>query len=333
MKKPKVSVIMAVYNGEKYLKECIDSILNQTFSDFEFIIINDGSTDKTEEIVKNAMKKDKRIKLISNKENRGRAVARNQGLKIANGEYIAVIDSDDIALPQRLEKQVKFLDENQDVGLVGTWFYVIDEDGKIIGKEKNPVSDEMIREKILKAMPFCHSSLMWRKECIEKVGGYRKEFSLSQDYDLVLRISEKYKVANIPEFLCMRRYHPDAITVIKKREQEKFGKLAQILAEERRLYGKDSLEIPEKREKILKLIESFGDSEKNPRKQLSQIYKGYGLGKLILGEKESARYSFKKAIENNPFNFKLYIFLILSYFPCRFIRLIRKIKKWKKFVT
>ncbi|RKY31599.1 MAG: hypothetical protein DRP67_02325 [Candidatus Omnitrophota bacterium] len=331
MKKPKVSVIMAVYNGEKYLKECIDSILNQTFSDFEFIIINDGSTDKTEEILQDF--KDERIRIVNNKENLGLTKSLNIGLSISKGKYIARIDVDDIALPQRLEKQVKFLDENQDVGLVGTWFYVIDEEGKIIGKEKYPINDAEIRKVLLKGNPFFSSSVMFRKECIEKAGKFREEFIRAQDYDLWLRISEKYKVANIPEFLCMRRYHPDAITVIKKREQEKFGKLAQILAEERRLYGKDSLEIPEKREKILKLIESFGNSEKNPRKQLSQIYKGYGLGKLILGEKESARYSFKKAIENNPFNFKLYIYLILSYFPCRFIRLIRKIKKWKKSVT
>ncbi len=129
---PKVSVIMSVYNGDKYLREAIESILNQTFTDFEFIIVNDGSTDNSLEIIESY--DDERIKTINNKKNIGLTKSLNKALKFAKGKYIARQDADDVSLPNRFEKQVEYLDSHPEVALVGTSVYLIDENGKIIGK-------------------------------------------------------------------------------------------------------------------------------------------------------------------------------------------------------
>ncbi|HAS7841575.1 TPA: glycosyltransferase family 2 protein, partial [Vibrio cholerae] len=139
MSSPKISVVMSVYNGEKYLGEAIDSILKQTFSDFEFIIINDGSTDKTLEIIKSYMKKDDRIVLVS-RENKGLIVSLNEGLDLAKGQYIARMDADDISIKSRFEKQIEFLDSNPDIGVCGTWVEVFGENIKS-KKWKMPTQD------------------------------------------------------------------------------------------------------------------------------------------------------------------------------------------------
>jgi glycosyltransferase involved in cell wall biosynthesis len=125
---PKVSVVMSVYNGEKYLCEAIDSILNQTFENFEFLIVNDGSTDRTLEILQSY--RDPRIKVINNERNIGLTASLNKGLKIAKGEYVARMDADDVSFPHRLEQQKAFLDRNPRVAMVGSWAEVIDESGK-----------------------------------------------------------------------------------------------------------------------------------------------------------------------------------------------------------
>jgi len=115
----KVSIVMSVYNAQKYLDEAIESILNQTYSNFEFIIINDGSTDKSLEIIENYAKKDSRI-IVINRENKGLIYSLNEGIRKANGKYIARMDADDISLPQRLEKQVEFMEKNKNIGICGT---------------------------------------------------------------------------------------------------------------------------------------------------------------------------------------------------------------------
>ena len=118
---PKVSVLMPAYNSEAFVAEAIESILNQTYTDFEFIIINDGSTDKTAEIIDEYAKNDSRIKFINNHKNQGLIAVLNQGLDLCTGEYVARMDSDDISMPQRFEKQVQYMDEHQEVGILGTW--------------------------------------------------------------------------------------------------------------------------------------------------------------------------------------------------------------------
>ena len=125
MKNPKVAVLMSVYNGEKYLREAINSILSQTFNDFEFLIINDGSTDGTADILKSYT--DSRIKIINNEKNIGLTKSLNKGLKIAKGEYIARQDADDISMPERLKEEVAFLEIHKDYAVVGTFVKILNE--------------------------------------------------------------------------------------------------------------------------------------------------------------------------------------------------------------
>lgn len=199
---PKVSVIMGVYNSNiEILKESIISILNQTFSDFEFIICDDSSTNNVVEIIKEFSKKDKRIKLIQNNENKGLAYSLNRCLEIAKGEYIARMDADDKCDKRRFEIQVKMLDKNHDIGVVNLNSYLFDENG-IWGEEKH---NEMIKnEDFLSNNPIIHPSVMVRKSAYKKVNGYRdiKMTTRVEDYDLFMRMRhENIEMVTIQSFL------------------------------------------------------------------------------------------------------------------------------------
>lgn len=219
MKSPQLTVLMSVYNDEKYLKRSIDSILNQTFRDFEFIIINDGSTDSTLKILHKYT--DHRIIIIDNIENLGLSKSLNKGLELSKGEYIARQDSDDVSSPKRLEKQVAFLNAKTEYGLVGCWSYKISEENKIMDKEMFFTEHDDIIAMLLVENHFIHSSVMFRKCCIDKIGGYNERLKYAQDYDLWLRMSEYYKVANIGEFLQSWRYGKHGISYNKREEQKR----------------------------------------------------------------------------------------------------------------
>lgn len=208
---PKISVIMSVYNGEKFLKESVLSILNQTYADFEFIIINDGSTDLSLEILKDFEEKDKRIRLIS-RENKGLTPSLNEGIKLAQGEYIARMDADDISMPERFEKQITFLEENKEITLCGTWAINIDENGNEIGEYKTPITNKEIKKNILFHNPFIHPSVMIRKSVFEKVGLYNEEFKHIEDYELWTRVIPRFKTANIQDFLLKYRLTSSGVT-------------------------------------------------------------------------------------------------------------------------
>jgi len=244
---PRVSVVMSVYNGEKYLKEAIDSILNQTFKDFEFIIVNDGSTDKTTDILQDY--RDSRIITVTNDQNIGVPKSRNKALSIANGRYFAVMDAGDISLPQRLEKQVKFLDNHFEVGLVGSYYYIIDEEARELHIQEYPTKDEDIKKVFLERNCFGHGTAMFRRICLAKVGLYREVFKYSHDYDIILRISEHYQVANIDEPLYKWRMDPCGISIAKRVIQYKEAKIIQKLAKERRSNSKDRLQTANQEDK------------------------------------------------------------------------------------
>lgn len=208
---PKISVIMSVYNGEKFLKESVLSILNQTYADFEFIIINDGSTDLSLEILRGFEEKDKRIRLIS-RENKGLTPSLNEGIKLAQGEYIARMDSDDISMPERFEKQITFLEKNKDIALCGTWAINIDENGNEIGEYKTPITNKEIKKNILFHNPFIHPSVMIRKEIVNNIGLYNEKIKYAQDYEYWLRMIKKNKVANLDDFLIKYRIAKKSMT-------------------------------------------------------------------------------------------------------------------------
>lgn len=224
---PKISVVMAVYNGEKYLKEAIESILSQTFSDFEFVIINDGSNDNSENIIKSF--NDERIKYFK-KEHSGLIDSLNFGLKNSIGELIVRFDSDDVSLPERLEKQFNFLAVNPESVLVGTHAYKINEFGENTGEFiYPPVSWKDIKKYSLKHNPFIHPTVMFRKNIIEKVGVYRK-FKHAEDYELWTRVIYKYSCANLPEKLLKYRVHSEQVTKKSNFEMRLSGLKVRCLA-------------------------------------------------------------------------------------------------------
>jgi glycosyltransferase involved in cell wall biosynthesis len=227
-----ITVLIAVYNEtDKFLRKSIESILHQSFSDFEFIIINDGTADKRcLEIINEYAKKDKRIRLIDNEENIGLVKSLNKGLKEAKGEYIARIDSDDIADLHRLKKQLRFMENNPDCVLCGSWSYIIDENDDIIGKKKFFTNYEEIKKKLIYFNFFTHSSLFFRKDVALEYGGYNEKIKKAQDYDFILKISAKNKIANIPEFLCFNRIHSKSITSNGKKKQEWYAIISRFRA-------------------------------------------------------------------------------------------------------
>ena len=272
-------MLMSVYNGEMYLREAIDSILNQTFTDFEFLIVNDGSTDGTAEILQSY--DDPRIKIVNNEQNIGLTKSLNKGLGMAKGEYIARMDADDVSMPERLEKEVTSLDQNRNVGLVGTHYLMINENGKELHTIKGWTESGKLTEKLLEGNPFGHGSVMFSAECIEKVGLYREEFKFAQDYDFWLRISDVCDVANISELLYKWRFNSKSISVTRKNQQDKYSLLAIELAKERRQFGKDRLQTSE-REGIDALLEdSLLKSKALSRKETAQSY--YFWGVILLG--------------------------------------------------
>jgi glycosyltransferase involved in cell wall biosynthesis len=206
---PKVSVLMPAYNSEKYISKAIESILNQTFSDFEFIIIDDCSTDNTWQIIEKYAKLDKRIKAYKNKKNLKIVKTRNKGFKLMNknSKFIAIFDSDDISLPNRLEIQLNFLEKNKEYGIVGSFIKIINENNKISGKRKYPITHEEIIKKIILYSPFAQPSVMIRKSAIDYVGQYDKKFTgiPCEDYDLWFRILIHYKGYNINKYLIKYR--------------------------------------------------------------------------------------------------------------------------------
>lgn len=239
MSELKVSILMPVYNGESHLKEAIDSILAQSFRDFEFLIIDDGSTDETLDILNEYVRKDERVRVIINKENIGLTKSLNKGIHLANGKYIARMDADDISNPDRLKLQVEFLETNLDHGLVGSWSLEMDEKGNKsdVGREL-PVESEKLVKDLISYNPFFHSSIMMRKNIFEKTGLYNEEWKYAQDYELYFRISRFYKIANLPFYLMAQRRSPYSISQRKSRAQAFFAAKARMKAVRKGFYSK-----------------------------------------------------------------------------------------------
>jgi glycosyltransferase involved in cell wall biosynthesis len=209
--KPSISVIMPIYNGEKYLKEAIESILTQSFKDFEFIIINDGSTDGTENIIKAFS--DPRIVYIDNGGNLGLATSLNAGIEAARGAYIARMDADDVSLPGRFEKQFSYLESKPHIGIVGSSIILIDGSGKKVALHKRPGAHVGIKFSSLFSSPMYHPTVMGRGE-IFKRHHYSETFSNSEDYELWSRLLFKTEVkfSNLANPVLKYRVYPQSFT-------------------------------------------------------------------------------------------------------------------------
>ena len=210
-----VSVVMPVFNSEKFVKEAIESILNQTHTLFELIIVNDGSTDRTDLIIREY--KDPRIKHVNNSINKGVVSTLNEGLLLSKGKYIARMDADDIALPTRLAKQVDFLENHPEVKLCGTRATAIDESGKQIVKLNRPLDHEKIKVFNLFRNAFIHPSIMADAELLKTIG-FAEDYKYAEDYYAFSQFTMHYKVANLKERLLLYRLHNESITSKKNKE-------------------------------------------------------------------------------------------------------------------
>ncbi len=221
----KISVVMSVYNGELYLAEAMNSILNQTFTDFEFIIIDDGSTDSSREIIESY--KDPRIKLLTNDYNQGLAQSLNKGISIARGKYIARMDADDISLPERLEKQVAFMEENTGIGVCGTWVKIIGVNPEWVRElETDP---ETMRSNFIFGHQIVHPSVIMSKDLLLKHQlFYNPVYKKAQDYELWCRCSRYSSVSNIPEVLLLYRQRNDKQKTTHLLEQQYYASLIQV---------------------------------------------------------------------------------------------------------
>lgn len=308
---PLISVIMPAYNAEKLIEESIKSILNQTFDNFEFIIINDGSKDNTKKIINLYRKKDKRIVLVDNKKNLGLQVSLNRGLEKARGRYIARMDADDVSLPNRFEIEFNYLEKNKDIFLIGGSAIVINEEGERMGCLLKWGNFKKIKKKLMHSNPIVHPSIMFRNS-----GDflYHQKFVCSEDYDLYLRmLSKGKKIENIPDILIKYRISKNSFVSTMPHQLFYFNKAKEFYLQ-REKYGKDNYEklIPPSTEpdKInfnklnsrTKIIVKFQDNQMSEvRREIKNYFKKYGFEKTF------------------------FIYYFLSFLPISIIKFFRKL--------
>lgn len=299
-----LTVLLPAYNVERYIAEAIDSVLAQTFKDFEFLIINDGSKDRTLEIIKSYT--DPRIRIID-QANMGLIDTLNKGMAIAAGDIIARIDADDVAFPQRLEHQLNFLNEHPDYVLVGAEVNIIDKDGAFLMKFPPPVgyTHEEISRRIEERCPFNHPSVMFRKEAALKAGGYPKNALLFEDHLLWTKMLRIGKVCNLREVLMKYRFNPESVTVDEKWLGKEFRAIRQRSIENGFVTEEDAVRLKE-------IVTSSGSHKFKQGSYYAMI------GKKYLWDNPNsrlARANFREAIHYYPGNLTTYFLYMFSFFP------------------
>ena len=241
MNSPLVSVVMAICNFERFLAESIESVLGQSFKDFEFIIVDFGSTDNSKSIVSGYAARDRRIKFHEISPC-ALPVARNAGCSHAQGEFIAIMDGDDISAPNRLTLEVDFMERHPEVALLGGAVEWIDARGKSLGIYHRPSTYAEIKEALSTRCPFWHPTVIIRQSAFVSVGGYRAAFVYSHDYDLELRIAEQFECGNLGQVLLKYRVHPYQVSMRRRRQQTLCFLAAQASASSRMIGNPDPLD-------------------------------------------------------------------------------------------
>lgn len=214
MPKPAISVALSVFNGERYLAQAIESVLGQSYGDFEFLILDDGSTDNTRKIIEGYAGQDRRIR-PSFRENRGLVASLNELIDLAQSSIIARMDADDVCHPERFERQLRFLEDHPDHGALGCWNNHIDEHGRACSVEgpDHPLDHEGVLAAIEQGQnPISHPTAMYRRDIVRGVGGYHRAFRHCEDFDLWLRLASRTKMANLPERLVYYRRHAGQVS-------------------------------------------------------------------------------------------------------------------------
>ena len=323
---PRVTVVMAVYNAAEFLREAVGSVLAQTYRDFELIAVEDCSRDNSLAIIESFS--DPRFRVIRHEKNQGAAISRNDAMAAARGEFIAVMDSDDICDPMRLERQVAFLDANPRVGLVGCGvFDNIDVTGAVLYTSYHPQDNKSIQETLVKQWCFLHPSVMFRKSIQERVGGYRKAFEPAEDHDFILRVLEHCEAHNLNERLVKYRLNPKGLSVVGHQYINELGEAAMRMAERRRKGQPENFEaevdrlfeLKQRRKKphgIAGVVQRWRDSL-----YAANRYYGFGCRELCAGRLQQARRCFVRSLRTNALFVKSWIGVALSLSPFATARL------------
>lgn len=218
--KPLVSVIMPAYNVEQFVENATESILNQTYPNFEFIIVDDKSSDATFDILQSFKKKDKRIVLIKNQKNIGVSKSLNRALRLAKGKYIIRMDADDWSYPKRFELQIKLMENNPDVVVSGSFIEVCDSQLRTKYIRKYNLDDKSIRKHIFRYSPFAHPATIWKTEVLNKEL-YNEAINVSQDYELYFRVGKIGKFMNLDKPLLKLRMHKRSLSTTMSDLQSK----------------------------------------------------------------------------------------------------------------
>jgi glycosyltransferase involved in cell wall biosynthesis len=230
---PQVSVALPVFNGGAFLVPALDSILGQTFADFELIAIDDGSTDNSPALLDAYAARDSRVRVI-HQANAGVVASLNRGIELARGRYIARMDADDVAHPERFARQVNFLDVNPRVAAVGSAITLIDERGERIREVDYPETPKDVATFLKRGCALAHPSVMMRRDAVAAMGGYRPAFQHAEDYDLWLRLAERHDLANLPERLLLYRQHQTKVSARNRAQQMLSTRMAQLASVQRR---------------------------------------------------------------------------------------------------
>ncbi len=241
MKMPDVSVLLPVFNGSRWLQQSIESVQNQSLTDFELVIVDDGSTDGSHLIAANAARLDDRIHVVRQAHS-GVATALNYGIALSTSKLIARMDADDIAHRGRLQKQFNVFQEHTRIGALGSWARLIDEEGRGLGDLKPEIDPIKLHNLLIKQNPFIHSSMMFSANLVRQLGGYRTVLDGAEDYDLWLRMSEHAPLANVPERLINLRRHVTSASAMSNMRQLLAARLARMSAAQRRALQKDIVE-------------------------------------------------------------------------------------------
>jgi glycosyltransferase involved in cell wall biosynthesis len=293
---PLVSVVMVIRSVDRFLAEAIESVLTQSFGDFEFVILDYGSTDRSKEIVLSYAARDSRVKLheippctyIE---------AKIAACSLAQGRYIAVQDADDNSLPNRLSWEVEFMENNPSVGVLGGGADWINADGKFLWVFQPPSSDEEIRAAMATSCPFVHSSVLMRREAFTLVKGYRRVFPHAEDYDLFLRISERFECRNLPSVVVQYRIHPHQLSLRTRRQQTIAKLAAQAVALARKTRNADPLESVQ--EITPSVLLQLGVSDARLQKELFFEYGNWIRNMVAAGEHSIALKAAEEVLESD----------------------------------
>ena len=305
MTHPKVSVIIPTYNRAGFLPRAIKSVLNQIFQDFEIIVVDDGSTDNTEQVVRNFQNRDKRIKYIWQEQSGGPSKPKNTGIKAARGRYIAFLDSDDEWFPEKLEKQLELFEKGpSNLGFVGCNLLSIEQKtGKILEEVKLPSSlrHNALEKFLVGCFIYSSSDVVVKSKILANVGLFDENIRIGEDWDMSIRISQKYKFDFVSKPLFKHYIHRGNITKTTSID-EKIKDQKYILRKYKNLYKK------------------YPEAYSTPLRRIGRMY-------LLSSREEKARVYLKKSIKYNIFNFKSYLYLLSSFRSSSFCRNLLKQKR------